>query len=360
MFLSRKVKIVSGQRELTLLEVMKEKSSMTKEKDLLIDIMVKIDKIYHPDPGDDLYVGNGDWKKGTIENKKTRDARITKQLKQGLPTSPWLADAILNVQDRLDWSSLKKWFMIFLSFFTLIILGWGLYIFDVYTDSKFVYNMFRFFTRNFDKIVEGCKHDLKEHVDRMIETCRDNFDDKECYEMLKNSSYFVKNCFEQEQRFNGSSVDEWQTAGMVSLSHIILPFIIMLIVHLYFVATAARFSWKRLFTIPIPLVSKLVAFVYQVKICKLNEFKQRNKQEISKIQEKLLTNLAFINITIVIEAAIESCFQFCFQAVYRMPSLFISFMAEGQGFQWKDLVNWGTFSVVISFASFAWTFTSIR
>ena len=183
---------------------------------------------------------------------------------------------------------------------------------------------------------------------------------QECYEILKNSSYFVKNCFEQEQRFNGSSVDEWQTAGIVSLSHIILPFIIMLIVHLYFVATAARFSWKRLFTIPVPLVSKLVAFVYQVKICKLNGFKEEKKQEILKLQEKLLTNLAFINITIVIEAAIESCFQFCFQAVYRMPSLFISFMTEGQGFQWKDLVNWGTFSVVISFASFAWTFTSIR
>ena len=51
--------------------------------------------------------------------------------------------------------------------------------------------------------------------------------------------------------------------------------------------------------------------------------------------------------------------QFFFQTVYVMPSLVLS-LTGVTGSDWRVLVNWRMFSIVLSFASFAKSFYSIR
>ena len=51
--------------------------------------------------------------------------------------------------------------------------------------------------------------------------------------------------------------------------------------------------------------------------------------------------------------------KFFFQTVYVMPSLVLS-LTGVTGSDWTVLVNWRMFSIVLSFASFAKSFYSIR
>ena len=52
-------------------------------------------------------------------------------------------------------------------------------------------------------------------------------------------------------------------------------------------------------------------------------------------------------------------FKFFFQTVYVMPSLVLS-LTGVTGSDWTVLVNWRIFSIILSFASFAKSFYSIR
>ena len=51
--------------------------------------------------------------------------------------------------------------------------------------------------------------------------------------------------------------------------------------------------------------------------------------------------------------------KFFFQTVYVMPSLVLSLIGV-TGSDWTVLVNWRMFSILLSFASFAKSFYSIR
>ena len=62
----------------------------------------------------------------------------------------------------------------------------------------------------------------------------------------------------------------------------------------------------------------------------------------------------------IVESAFESGFQFFFQSVFKLPSLLLSITSHRAGSSWKDLVNWATASIALSFLSFAWTYTTIR
>ena len=53
------------------------------------------------------------------------------------------------------------------------------------------------------------------------------------------------------------------------------------------------------------------------------------------------------------------CLKFFFQTVYVMPSLVLS-LTGVTGSDWRVLVNWRMFSIVLSFASFAKSYYSIR
>ena len=88
-----------------------------------------------------------------------------------------------------------------------------------------------------------------------------------------------------------------------------------------------------------------------------DQFVARN----TELEEELEINLSLVNVSVVIEAALESCFQFWIQTIYVVPTLYLSFMdVTSEGYGWADLFNLKIFSIVTSFATFSWTFCSIR
>ena len=76
--------------------------------------------------------------------------------------------------------------------------------------------------------------------------------------------------------------------------------------------------------------------------------------------EELDANDQIVNLSLIVESSVEASFQFFFQTVYVIPSLILSFTDVSGTFDWKDLFNWKIFSIVLSFASFAWAFYVIR
>ena len=76
--------------------------------------------------------------------------------------------------------------------------------------------------------------------------------------------------------------------------------------------------------------------------------------------ERLDDNDQIVNLSLIIESSVEASFQFFFQTVYVLPTLILSFTDVSGTSDWKDLFNWNIFSIVLSFASFAWAFYVIR
>ena len=114
-------------------------------------------------------------------DKETRMVRVIHQLRESLPSSPWLRDAIRNVKSRFSWSKGKAVAYIFLSFLSNIALGWFKYASDVGTDIKFVVDM-----NNNTRYANQTK------IDQMNETlwnltkdhCETNFSKSECTNKL--------------------------------------------------------------------------------------------------------------------------------------------------------------------------------
>ena len=76
--------------------------------------------------------------------------------------------------------------------------------------------------------------------------------------------------------------------------------------------------------------------------------------------EKIDAYENIVNLSLIVEASVESSFQFFFQTVYVLPTIILSFTVVSGSFEWTDLFNWKTFSILLSFASFAWAFNTIR
>ena len=77
-------------------------------------------------------------------------------------------------------------------------------------------------------------------------------------------------------------------------------------------------------------------------------------------RKELVSHDNVVNTSLVVEASVESGFQFWFQTVYILPTIILSFIRIGGDAKWTDLFNWRMFSILMSFASFAWTFYTIR
>ena len=73
--------------DISILQFLKEKDEeLVKERELFLDLMFDIDQTYHSEDKDAI-----------------REARIVRNLKKGLPTSPWLSDLIKKVQEKISW-----------------------------------------------------------------------------------------------------------------------------------------------------------------------------------------------------------------------------------------------------------------
>ena len=72
-----------------------------------------------------------------------------------------------------------------------------------------------------------------------------------------------------------------------------------------------------------------------------------------------------VNLSLIIESSVESSFQFFFQTVFLWPSIILTFInanvsGAGGASEITDLFNRKTFSIGLSFATFAMSFYRIR
>ena len=209
------------------------------EREILIDLLDKIQK--ERSPSDDL---------------NSREYKVIENLKTGIPTSKAYSECIASAQERFPWSTGKMWVNRFLSFFSNILLGFGLYFFDVFTDYKFSQEMFRKSETNFTQKFVQCKTNGESMLKNMYQVCENSYGSEECFEALQNST---KNyCFENQQVFD--NLNEWSDAGIVTVTHIASPIIFSYIVSLV-LNTSKKFGSGLLtmsfLKIPLPFLTKL-------------------------------------------------------------------------------------------------------
>ena len=78
--------------------------------------------------------------------------------------------------------------------------------------------------------------------------------------------------------------------------------------------------------------------------------------DIEKWKKKIEVHETIVNLSKIVESALESGFQFFFQSVFIVPS----FILQETSKSWTQLVNWRIASIMLSFASFAMTYFTIR
>ena len=90
----------------------------------------------------------------------------------------------------------------------------------------------------------------------------------------------------------------------------------------------------------------------------------QQKKEYEDKKKNILKKAAsienIVNLSLIIEASVESSFQFFFQTVFALPNIVLTFTDPYGTLSWTEMFNWKTFSIILSFVSFAWAFYTIR
>ena len=284
-----------------------------------------------------------------IDNKLNRDDienceyRIIEQIKRGISSSPDLDDCIKSVQQRFPWTNVKMVANTIKIIVVNICFGWGLFSLDFWTDIKFTLKMFENYG-NFTINYQYCK--------RLDNNYFTNFDGEICSIIIKISS--------NQQRFENP--EEFWNAGIVSAIHCALP--ILIAVFIWIVSELQYFSKTSIFKLPLPPLTKLYKTVCEIKLFKLSTVQHslRNKSEENRLNKEFEKQANIVNASMIVEASCESGFQFWLQTNSLMPILIISFteLEIDASHKWTDLFNWRIFSIVSSFATFAWAFYNIR
>ena len=122
---------------------------------------------------------------------------------------------------------------------------------------------------------------------------------------------------------------------------------------------------SSIFRLPIPLFTVPYEFYLNYKLYGIMARKDRNTDtntkkkfdiDIEKWKKKIEVHETIVNLSKIVESALESGFQFFFQSVFIVPS----FILQETSKSWTQLVNWRIASIMLSFASFAMTYFTIR
>ena len=226
--------------------------------------------------------------------------------------------------------------------------------------------MFNFAKRNFTQDLSLCQEDFEHEFTFTIDVCRDNFNKTECVKSLTVVKKMAEDCFDNEERF--TDPNDWWIAGTVSSVHCALPILIGFI--LWGVLQIGQAcGLDSLQNLPLPFVTRWFKFRLDGELFRNYAWPDRNKSpesqteyetNVKQCSENLDVHDQIVNLSLIIESSVEASFQFFFQTVYVLPTLILSFTDVSGTFDWKDLFNWKTFSIVSSFASFAWAFYVIR
>ena len=226
--------------------------------------------------------------------------------------------------------------------------------------------MFNYANQNFTEELSLCQVDFDNVFLITINECRNNFNRTNCINSLASVKQLADNCFENEERF--TDPNDWWIAGTVSYAHCALPILIGFI--LWGVLQIGQgCDLTSLRNLPLPFVTRWFKFKLDGELYRNYAWPDRNKSpecqseyeaKVKQCSENLDAHDQIVNLSLIIESSVEASFQFFFQTVYVLPTLILSFSDVSGTFNWEDLFNWKTFSIVLSFASFAWAFYVIR
>lgn len=303
---------------------------------------------------------------GRITDENLSQYRLTRKLKSMIPSSNGLRGCIKSLNEKFKWSSSKLWSILVWTFFTRVILGTSFYGLDLYTDLNFSLYLFHQAQTNFSAQIEKCRPSFETKFNETVEKCRGTkFDSNECRILLRRVNLLSDSCFNQDQRLDNPG--DWEIAGVVSLIHCILPFLVT--ISTWVLSTDwKKCNYKIFLRIPLPFVTKIYEFHYMKNMFTIFTRSRQTHvgreifdKDWKKWNEKIRKQEAFVNLSLLIEASVESSFQFWFQSVFLFPTIFISFMGTGCGLStWSDWFNLRLLSIFFSFGSLAYTFYKIR
>ena len=332
----------------TLLQSVVNNKGMVKDREEILEVMKKVDLGKHPNPNEQEDAGY----------------RLKKQVQKACSSSVGLRDCIQSIDEKYPWGNLKRKFMVFLSFVTFF-MGTMFYGLDIYTDIRFSLDMFNYAKKNFTEELSLCQTDFEKELSITVDECRTNFNRTNCLNSLAVVKRLADDCFDNEERF--TDPNDWWIAGTISSVHCALPILIGFILWgVIQIGQGCGFSFQNL---PLPFVTRWFKFRLDGELYGHYAWPDRNKSpkcqseyegKLKQCTENLNSNDQIVNLSLIIESSVEASFQFFFQTVYVLPTLILSFTDVSGIFEWKDLINWKTFSIVLSFASFAWAFYVIR
>ena len=292
--------------------------------------------------------------------------RIKEEVKAAVSSSEGLRKCLKSVEEKYPWSKSKTFVQKFLSFFTLFVIGSCFYGFDVYTDIRFSQDMFEQSRRNFSMERELCKGNFDDMIDITLDRCKNNFTEAMCMKSLRLVQRMGEDCFENEQRF--SDTKDWEIAGNISYLHCGLPILFSFIMW-EIIQIGQECGVFSVFNFPLPFITRFHKFLCDRELFENYSWPQRNDDSSTKDKyeyrkKRILKKAAaiehIVNLSLIIEASVESSFQFFFQTVFALPNIVLTFTDPDGSLVWTDLFNWKTFSILLSFMSFAWAFYTIR
>ena len=256
------------------------------------------------------------------DNKCSKET-LKKLMKKKLKTSPGLVGCLNSINDKYPWTKEKARSEKCTAFFANIILGWGLWAFDISTDIVFA-------------------------------------------ESIRNKSYHGNlTRFDEESSL---------TVYNISIAHIVMPFFVSLVVFLIMVlpdvkGTCREKSITSLGRFPIPIFTKFQRFLIQIKEFDLKTETEENKMKENENeaddkrksvkQKESKTDLeiqeAFVNLSLILEGTIESSFQLWFQVLYFFPVI-VFFIRDS--YEWFFGVR--ILSIGSSFVSYAVSIVNSR
>ena len=198
----------NNKNESLLQFILNRNPSTLKEREIVIDILRKIDMERYP------------------FDLKNSEFRVLEQLRTGIHTSEKYSNCLESAQERFSWSKSKMWGMRIWSIILNFTLGVGLYAFDFGTDVKFAVEIFEMGNKNFSMLNKNCQVKGTSILQNVNEVCQSNFGTEECYEAFNNATRFY--CFKNEHVF--LDLTEWKRAGTALAVHCCSPIIFSIIV----------------------------------------------------------------------------------------------------------------------------------
>ena len=288
---------------------------MIMQREDLIDLLAKC--VEHVDSEKEI----------EILDPKEIELKIINNLKLGLPSSRGLTECIKMTEEKFKWSFEKLMGLYFFSIF-LSLLSTSLYIMDVYTDGKFVLEMWDNSQKNFTILNARCLRDFytsgpnntKNDFDRWSWLCKWTWKIDDCIEFLSKKALEGQKCREIGPRFEDPH--KFTQRFWYSLIHCIAPIVWTFCVSLHIMKTMKVSNLKK---IPSPLITRFFALSKNLKKILLRGSPNFEKR-IPEIEAQITEYEDSINLSSGIEAATEAGSQFFFQAVYFLPNLILNLL----------------------------------